>query len=151
VPSPCQVRLRRFPGILKPTPLRKPIDFISNLFAKIKNLSFCDQAPFQIRFKRHCTGQCLDCVLSRTVRTHPLPSEAASFPRNPETDGIGSPPVRAWVTTSPEFQKLKPIQNHRQNTSKTLRQRTSFDHLKGRVHDLAILSRTVCKLSRPGA
>jgi len=43
-------------------------------------------AAFWIRFKRHCTGQYLDCVLSRTVRTEPLPGEAAAFPRNPETD-----------------------------------------------------------------
>ena len=63
-----------------------PISFISNLFAKLTNFSFCDQAPFQIRFKHHCTGQCLDCVLSRTVRAQPLPGEAASFSRNPETD-----------------------------------------------------------------
>jgi hypothetical protein len=34
VPIPCQVRLPRFPEILKPIPLRKNVDFISNFFAK---------------------------------------------------------------------------------------------------------------------
>jgi hypothetical protein len=57
VPIPCQVRLPRFPENLKPIPLRKHVDFILNLFAKIKNILFCDQVPFQIRFKLHCTGE----------------------------------------------------------------------------------------------
>ena len=114
VPIPCQVRLPRFPEILKPISLRKHVDFISNLFAKIKNILFCDQVPFQIRFKLHCTGES---------------SLGHHFPRIAELE-----------------MHPKPSSKHIEN----IQSAASFDHLKGRAHDLVILSRTVCKLSRPG-
>ena len=77
-------------------------------------------------FKRHCTRQCLDCVLSRTVRTQPLPGEAAAFPQNPETEP-----------------HPKPSSKHVENASLA----TLFIHLKGGVHDTASLGPNTTVLS----
>ena len=39
-----------------PNLLRKLVDFISTLFPSGKDFVFCDQVPFLISFKRHCTA-----------------------------------------------------------------------------------------------
>ena len=69
-----------FPEIQNPMPIRKHVDFISNPFTQINIFAFCDQVPFWVYFKRHCTRQWLNLVSSLTVRTRLFWGDAPMFP-----------------------------------------------------------------------
>ena len=69
IPNIASTKYSKQPEILKPMPIRKLVDFIPNPFTKINIFAFCDQVPFWVHFKRHCTRQWLNLVSNLTVRT----------------------------------------------------------------------------------
>ena len=88
-PNHTKHRVKKYskqPEIPKPMPIRKLVDFRLNPFTEINIFVFCDQVPFGVHFKRHCTRQWLNFVLSLTVRTPLFWGDAVYVPRNPESD-----------------------------------------------------------------
>ena len=130
------IRILRYPEIdAHPNPCRF---HIKSLFTKVNIFAFCDQMPFGVHFKPHCTYPALfrwrqpmpippGCVLSSTARGSALVAFLNAL-RAPCPCQMMSllPHKNAEAEPHP-----KPSSKHVENASLT----THFHHLKGGVHD----------------